>query len=34
MIFMVDYPLDRVAHVGGLLADDQQRVEEQTDVYE
>jgi hypothetical protein len=33
MIFIVDYALDQVAHVGGLLADDQQRVEEQGEVY-
>jgi hypothetical protein len=34
MIFMVEYPLDLVAHVGGLLADDQQRVDDQREAYE
>jgi hypothetical protein len=33
MIFMHEYPLDLVAHEGGLLADDQQRVEDQTRAY-
>ncbi|GAA1598404.1 hypothetical protein GCM10009789_60460 [Kribbella sancticallisti] len=31
--FLVEYPLDLVAVDGGILADDQQRVEEQTAVY-
>ena len=34
MIFMHEYPLDLVAHEGGLLADNQQRVEAQAEVYE
>lgn len=33
MIFMQEYPLHLVAHEGGLLADDQQRVEDQTKAY-
>ena len=33
MTFMVEYPLDLVAHEGGLLADDQQRVEDQGEAY-
>jgi len=33
MIFMQEYPLDLVAHEGGLLADDQQRVEDQKKAY-
>lgn len=33
MVFMVEYPLDRVAHEGGILADDQQRVEDQREAY-
>lgn len=33
MIFIQEYPLDLVAHEGGLLADDQQRVEDQTKAY-
>ena len=33
MVFMQEYSLDRVAHEGGLLADDQQRVEEQGEAY-
>jgi hypothetical protein len=33
MIFMVEYPLDLVAHDGDLLADDQQRVEDQGQAY-
>jgi hypothetical protein len=33
MIFMQEYPLDLVAHEGGLLADNQQRVKEQEDAY-
>jgi phenylpyruvate tautomerase PptA (4-oxalocrotonate tautomerase family) len=33
MIFMHEYPLDLVAHEGGLLADNQQRVEEQKKAY-
>jgi hypothetical protein len=33
MTFIVEYPLDLVAHEGGLLADDQQRVEDQRDAY-
>jgi hypothetical protein len=33
MVFMVEYPLDLVAHEGNLLADNQQRVEEQRQVY-
>jgi len=34
MIFMHEYPLDLVAHEGGLLADNQQRVEAQAEAYE
>jgi hypothetical protein len=33
MIFMHEYPLDLVAHEGGLLADNQQRVEDQKKAY-
>ena len=33
MIFMQEYPLDLVAHEGGLLADNQQRVEDQREAY-
>jgi len=33
MTFIVEYPLDLVAHDGGLLADDQQRVENQREAY-
>ena len=33
MTFIVEYPLDLVAHDGGLLADDQQRVEDQREAY-
>jgi hypothetical protein len=33
MIFMHEYPLDLVAHEGNLLADNQQRVEEQAKIY-
>lgn len=33
MIFMHEYPLELVAHEGNLLADNQQRVEEQAKVY-
>lgn len=33
MIFMHEYPLDLVAHEGNLLADDQQRVDDQKDAY-
>jgi hypothetical protein len=33
MIFIQEYPLDLVAHEGRILADDQQRVEEQSAVY-
>ena len=33
MIFMHEYPLDLVAHEGGLLADDTQRVEDQKSAY-
>lgn len=33
MIFMHEYPLDLVAHDGGLLADNQQRVEDQKEAY-
>lgn len=33
MIFMQEYPLDRVAHEGGLLAADRQRVEDQAEAY-
>ena len=34
MTFMHEYPLELVAHEGGLLADDQQRVEAQRKVYD
>jgi hypothetical protein len=33
MTFIVEYPLELVAHDGGLLADDQQRVEDQREAY-
>jgi hypothetical protein len=33
MIFLVEYPLDLVAHEGNLLADNQQRVEDQRQAY-
>jgi hypothetical protein len=33
MTFMVEYPLDRVAHEGNLLADNQKRVEDQRQAY-
>ncbi len=33
MIFMHEYPLDLVAHEGGLLSDNQQRVEAQEKAY-
>jgi hypothetical protein len=33
MIFMQEYPLDRVAHDGGLHADNQQRVENRREAY-
>ncbi len=33
MIFMQEYPLDRVAHDGGLHADNEQRVEDQREAY-
>jgi len=33
MVFMQEYPLDLVAHEGGLLADNQQRVEDQKNAY-
>ena len=33
MIFMQEYPLDLVAHEGGLHADNQQRVEDQRQAY-
>lgn len=33
MIFMQEYPLDLVAHEGGLLADNEQRVEDQAKAY-
>jgi hypothetical protein len=33
MIFLQEYPLDLVAHDGGLLSDDQQRVEDQKQAY-
>jgi hypothetical protein len=33
MIFLVEYPLELVAHQGRLLADDQQRVEDQREAY-
>jgi hypothetical protein len=33
MTFLVEYPLDLVAHEGKLLADDEQRVEEQRQAY-
>jgi hypothetical protein len=33
MTFIVEYPLDLVAHEGNLLADNEQRVEEQSQAY-
>ena len=33
MIFMHEYPLDLVAHEGGLLGDNMQRVEDQKKAY-
>jgi hypothetical protein len=33
MIFMQEYPLELVAHEGGLHADNQQRVEDQANAY-
>jgi hypothetical protein len=33
MIFMQEYPLDLVAHEGGLHADNQQRVKDQAEAY-
>ena len=33
MTFMQEYPLDLVAHEGGLHADNQQRVEDQREAY-
>lgn len=33
MTFLVEYPLDQVAHEGKLLADNEQRVEEQRRAY-
>jgi hypothetical protein len=33
MTFLVEYPLDLVAHNGNLLADNQQRVEDQRQAY-
>jgi hypothetical protein len=33
MTFLVEYPLDLVAHEGNLLADNEQRVEDQQRVY-
>ena len=33
MIFMHEYPLDLVAHEGNLLAENQQRVEDQNEAY-
>jgi hypothetical protein len=33
MTFIVEYPLDRVAHEGNLLADNAQRVEDQRRAY-
>jgi phenylpyruvate tautomerase PptA (4-oxalocrotonate tautomerase family) len=33
MVFLQEYPLGRVAHDGGILADDQQRVEDQKKAY-
>ncbi|MER8771975.1 hypothetical protein [Mesorhizobium sp. M0220] len=33
MIFMHEYPLELVAHEGGLLADNAQRVEDQKNAY-
>jgi hypothetical protein len=33
MTFIVEYPLDLVAHEGNLLADDQQRVDDQRAAY-
>lgn len=34
MTFLSEYPLDRVVVDGGILADDQQRVEDQTEAYQ
>jgi hypothetical protein len=34
MTFIQEYPLELVAHEGGLLADDHQRVEDQSKVYD
>jgi len=33
MTFLVEYPLDRVAHEGNLLVDNEQRVEDQRQAY-
>jgi hypothetical protein len=33
MTFLVEYPLDLVAHEGNLLADNEQRVEDQRQAY-
>jgi hypothetical protein len=33
MTFLVEYPLDRVAHEGNLLADNEQHVEDQRQAY-
>lgn len=33
MVFTLEYPLELVAHEGGILADDQQRVEDQREAY-
>jgi hypothetical protein len=33
MAFLVEYPLDLVAHEGNLLADNEQRVEDQRQAY-
>ena len=33
MTFLVEYPLDLVAHEGNMLADNQQRVEDQRQAY-
>jgi hypothetical protein len=33
MTFLIEYPLDLVAHEGNLLADDAQRVEDQRRAY-
>jgi hypothetical protein len=33
MVFLQEYPLELVAHEGGLHADNQQRVEDQKDAY-